>query len=411
MKCSFCGKEIKDDAAFCGYCGKQMPSLEAEKGKPNDKPKRKHSGLKVLLVVALIALITGGTLGFLTIRGVISFESFLPGDDFKWTSLPTNKAETINSENSPDENEEDKTSESTDPIEDTSEKDDARVEQEVLVPTATPTILSETTPAEEHLHQEVVVPVTEPVNEYADDSSNIVDGSVIDDNNHETNDGTIETINVASGDTILFGSYEQDNILSNGSEPIEWIVLEVVGNRAFLVSKYALDAKPFNTHKQSNAWDSCWLRDWLNEEFFYQAFSEAERTRIAEINLEAEYNPVYGTKTENGSLDKVFLLSASEVERYFPDDSDKVCLATEYAKSQGAYTRGTYKKFDPETEEYYGCWWWLRTPGEERKWAAGVYSYVRSNRAPGESTIDYSGCTVWLTEYSVRPAMWITLES
>lgn len=265
------------------------------------------------------------------------------------------------------------------------------------------------TPKETEKNVEAIT-ISEDAGSYEDSNEQIAELDLYEKSITELESGDIDmvTMNIVSGDTLFLGTYEQDNNLSNGSEQIEWIVLDVNGDQAFLVSKYALNAKPFNTYEQTNSWGSCSLRDWLNEEFLYQAFSEAERVRIAETYLEAEYNPVYDTHGDD-SCDKVFLLSASEVERYFPDDSDKVCLATEYAKSQGAYTRGTYKRFDPETEEYYGCWWWLRTPGEERKWAAGVYSYVRSNRAPGESTIDYSGCSVWLTEYSVRPAMWITL--
>ena len=30
----------------------------------------------------------------------------------------------------------------------------------------------------------------------------------------------------AAGDTVVFGSYEQDNDLTNGQEPLEWIVLK-----------------------------------------------------------------------------------------------------------------------------------------------------------------------------------------
>ena len=48
------------------------------------------------------------------------------------------------------------------------------------------------------------------------------------------------------GNIVAFGRYEQDNDLTNGPEPIEWIVLDVVDGektKALLLSKYGLDAK------------------------------------------------------------------------------------------------------------------------------------------------------------------------
>ena len=38
------------------------------------------------------------------------------------------------------------------------------------------------------------------------------------------------------GDVVLFGSYEQNNIRSDGAEPIEWIVLDVQPDRILLLS-------------------------------------------------------------------------------------------------------------------------------------------------------------------------------
>lgn len=44
---------------------------------------------------------------------------------------------------------------------------------------------------------------------------------------------------LAVHDTILFGTYEQDNDASNGREKIQWLVLEIEDNRALLISKDA----------------------------------------------------------------------------------------------------------------------------------------------------------------------------
>ena len=50
------------------------------------------------------------------------------------------------------------------------------------------------------------------------------------------------------GDYVTFGSYEQDNNTGNGQEPIEWLVLDydAANNRALLLSRYGLDALPYN---------------------------------------------------------------------------------------------------------------------------------------------------------------------
>lgn len=49
------------------------------------------------------------------------------------------------------------------------------------------------------------------------------------------------------GDIIESGSYEQDNNISNGKGPIEWIVLENEDNHALLISLNCLDYKTYNT--------------------------------------------------------------------------------------------------------------------------------------------------------------------
>ena len=48
------------------------------------------------------------------------------------------------------------------------------------------------------------------------------------------------------GDYVTFGTYEQDNNLKNGAEAIEWQVLDKKDCKVLLLSKYALDAKPYN---------------------------------------------------------------------------------------------------------------------------------------------------------------------
>lgn len=49
--------------------------------------------------------------------------------------------------------------------------------------------------------------------------------------------------NLSVGDIIKFGVYEQDNNTDNGEEEIEWLVLEVSGGKALVVSNKAIDCQ------------------------------------------------------------------------------------------------------------------------------------------------------------------------
>ena len=82
------------------------------------------------------------------------------------------------------------------------------------------------------------------------------------------------------GSSFFLGSYEQDGDDTDGSEPIEWIILEIQENRALLASRYALDCLPFHDAEEDVAWADCTLRAWLNEDFWNGAFTEAEREII-----------------------------------------------------------------------------------------------------------------------------------
>ena len=172
------------------------------------------------------------------------------------------------------------------------------------------------------------------------------------------------------GDVVEFGSYEQDGDTSNGKEPIEWRVLAAEGNRAYVVSQKALDAHAFNADEDDgNDWNSSDLKKWLENDFASQAFTGDE---MKEIN---------GAPT---------LLSVDEANNYFKSDNDRICMPTQQAVSNGAWT----------TDDNGACYWWLRSPGDLSDCAARV-------RADGDV---YSvGDCVDYTDNAVRPALWVNL--
>ena len=68
MFCYYCGKENKDGAAFCTHCGKALRTGKQPAGKA-PVPRKKSRGLLIGLVLAMILLLAGGTIGALVYFG------------------------------------------------------------------------------------------------------------------------------------------------------------------------------------------------------------------------------------------------------------------------------------------------------------------------------------------------------
>ena len=201
--------------------------------------------------------------------------------------------------------------------------------------------------------------------------------------------------NISVGDSYTFGSYEQDNNTSNGKEDIEWIVLDKDGANILVISKYALDCQQYNTSYTAVTWESCSLRKWMNGTFLNAAFSSEEAAMIATTTVTADKNPSYSTNAGNDTQDQVFLLSITEVEKYFSSDNDRMCVPTAYAIARGAYTSSSYSVGGAAT-----CWWWLRSPGLHSYYAAFVYD---------DGSVYYIVYYVYYGNVCVRPALWINL--
>ena len=198
------------------------------------------------------------------------------------------------------------------------------------------------------------------------------------------------------GDTLVFGTYEQDNDTTNGKENIEWLVLAKENNRVLVVSDKALDCKPYNQSWEYVTWETCSLRNWLNNDFINAAFTAEERAMIPTVTVSADKNLVSSTDPGNATKDKVFLLSIVEAEKYCTSDEARRCVPTEYAISNGAYTSDRYAEGDKAT-----CGWWLRSPGYGQLYAALVDC---------DGSVDWFGNYVDHDYNSVRPALWISID-
>lgn len=194
------------------------------------------------------------------------------------------------------------------------------------------------------------------------------------------------------GDIITFGAYEQDNNFSNGKEEIEWIVLEKTSSRIFVISRYALDHQSFHTSLTAVTWENCYLRQWLNDSFLNTAFTEQERAMIPTVTVSADWNPMYNNHPGNSTQDRIYILSTSEAEHYFPFASDRICYATKYTESNSnVWVNGSIGS----------VWWWLRTPGENQTDATTVNT---------DGRIDFSDGQVNSVTGTVRPVLWINIS-
>ena len=193
-----------------------------------------------------------------------------------------------------------------------------------------------------------------------------------------------------AGDVYTFGRFEQDDDETNGPEAIEWLVLEKEDDRILVISRYALFAMACHDVNKKITWENCTLRAYLNGVFPDEAFSAEEQARILTVTVPPAESPKTHTAYGNETEDRVFLLSITDLDNYFPTDAERECRPTAYALAHGAKAKETNGN----------CWWWLRLPGAGSNLAPRVNCYG-SLRAYGPPvTSDYS---------CVRPVMWIDL--
>ena len=159
------------------------------------------------------------------------------------------------------------------------------------------------------------------------------------------------------GDTLFFGHYEQDNDASDGWEPIEWYVLDKRADGSYLlISRYALDCKPYKTSGTETNWDKSLLRLWLNEEFFIRAFNSDEQESIALSLVTADNREIEGYDAGADTMDKVFVFGFSQSLKYLSDSDWEFCAPTAFAAANGVK-----QSEDMEVDGKGACWYWLRS--------------------------------------------------
>lgn len=206
------------------------------------------------------------------------------------------------------------------------------------------------------------------------------------------------------GNYVTFGTYPQ-TALGNDQTPIEWLVLARDGRQALLISRYGLDAKPYNTKLSSTTWGKCTLRTWLNDTFLNKAFSSTEQTAILTTDVDNSRQQCYSgwnPSRENDTKDKVFLLSYAEANKYFGIQYVGTNVASQKARvAPTAYIEGkiyTYNESKTIDGQNAGTWW-LRSPGKKSLDASVTTASGMFNSSD-----------VNLVEI-VRPALWVSIDS
>lgn len=201
-----------------------------------------------------------------------------------------------------------------------------------------------------------------------------------------------------TGSVVKFGRYEQDGDLNNGAEEIQWIVLARDGKNILLISKYSLlssnyvEWSDFWEYYENNAeLDTTWAnsvpRSVLNENFYYEAFTEAEREKIILTTVVPDKDTDGKTNSEPNTQDHIFILSESEAIEYFQNDDARQSKVTKYL-------------MESDDRKANFSEWWLRSNGKREKClmtVGGDGSILRRGRSTTSG-------------WDIRPVLWLCVD-
>ncbi len=127
----------------------------------------------------------------------------------------------------------------------------------------------------------------------------------------------IDGLSISNEGYAIFGKYEQDGDLSNGPDPIEWEIHDGGDKGYLLVSRYVLECREFDVAGARLTWEDSDIRNWLNGEFYDEAFTDSEKEMIKLSKVLTCPNPFNGNWDYLETYDKVFLLGAEDIGDYY----------------------------------------------------------------------------------------------
>ena len=223
------------------------------------------------------------------------------------------------------------------------------------------------------------------------------------------------------GETILFGSYEQNGILDDGKEPIEWTILKKNDDdkSVILISKYILDCYPFNGFHQKVTWETSSLRNHMNSKMLSEMFNDSELSCVLPTYLLNSKNIFNDSYSGEPTYDLLFIPGIDEMLAYFSNDyfvneakineltkpnSKRVCYATPYAILRGVRVTGESEKY-PGAGNYF-----LRTSGLQgrRIWFGDVFADYYQSFVSESGCIKPDGTGVNSIDDGIRPMVQVS---
>ena len=219
---------------------------------------------------------------------------------------------------------------------------------------------------------------------------------------------SIKVGNTPVGETVCFGYYEcfKENYKKIMSK-ISWKVLTKLQDRALLISDCILDVTSYSS-LQYEAWPTCNLRKWC-QDLYAKNFTNAERQYIFTTNVRTPDNQ-YGTVT----TDKIFILSATEIQKYMPTQSDRYTRLTQCAEDSHFTAWECFEDVVPHGRRLDG--WWTRSPSNNPRNAACVLDHFttqyRANSLgiPITESRKIHGEGLKICPMGIRPALWVKIE-
>lgn len=226
-------------------------------------------------------------------------------------------------------------------------------------------------------------------------------------------------------DCAYFGKYWQDDTNKDGvadendeKTRLKWRVLSVNGDDVYLLADKIIESKPYGAKgwndKNGNGkveddelgtWKDCYLRTWLNETFYNEAFTSEEQKAVIETENENEGEEKKSSlpcPAGEATVDKVFLPSKSEMEKPEYGMAEEFIGAAKRVTECTAYALNTHNKaIEEEWDKIEIYRWWLRAPRGYRVFSKGDMGWSAYGESIYVPTDFYSG---------VRPVLHIKLS-
>ena len=162
---------------------------------------------------------------------------------------------------------------------------------------------------------------------------------------------------------------------------LEWYIIDIKDEEALLIADkciawdfYCGDNTLFEP-ACSCSWEKSYVREYLNDKFYSEAFTEKEKELIISRN---EYN------------DKIFLLDLDEIEKLFAFE--------DLRRGETYFADDFHGRIEVNLEP---TWWWINTVGSEPNRMCVM-------SPSGEIYTD--GRYTDADETGIRPAMWVNLK-